>query len=104
VRLPLHRAGVLGFEQRLQDGEVVLEVVDRAQGIVRRRPREAGAALGGGIGGQCPVIANAPGDGADNVEGIEGRYARTDVAHLAAQSRVRQVQAFGGGADREPQQ
>ena len=104
MRLPLHRAGVLGFEQRLQDGEVVLEVVDGTHGIARRRPREAGAALGGGIGGQCPVVANAPGDGADDVEGIEGRHARTHVAHLAAQSRIREVQALGGGADREPQE
>ena len=49
VRAPLHRRRIAGVEQRLQHREVVLEIVDRAVRIRRRRPREARAAFLRGI-------------------------------------------------------
>src|SRR5581483_12241401 len=39
--------GVVGVEQRPQRREIVLEIVDRARGLVRGRPRQACAAFAG---------------------------------------------------------
>ena len=92
----------VGLEQLAQHREVVLEVVDRDRRVRRRRPAETGVPLGGGRGLEVLVVGDPAGDGAHDVERVERRDARPRLRDL--DPRVREPQAFGGRADREPQQ
>ncbi len=102
VRVPLDRPGISAVEQRLQDGEIVLEVVDGAIGILRRGPREARARFFGGLGRQDAMIGNAAGDGAHDVERVKRRDSGARFGDV--EPGIRQVQPFPGRADRDLQQ
>ena len=102
VRPAARGGGIARIEQRLQHGQVVLEVVDRAIGISGRRPRQAGAALAGGVGREHAMIRDAAGDRAHDIEGVERRHARARLADV--QSRVRKIEALTRGPDRDLQQ
>ena len=104
MRLPLDGRAVPRVEQRLEHGEVVLEIVDGPRGIARGRPGQAGVGLLGRVRGQRAVIRHAARDRAHDVERIERRHARAHVTHLRAKPRIRQVQPFGRRTDRQPQQ
>jgi hypothetical protein len=78
-----HAVGIRG-EERGQVRQVVLEVVDRGRGIVRRGPRQRGAAgleraLDDPLRGR-----NASFDRADHVEDVERRHARPRFVQLDA--------------------
>ena len=64
VRVSLDRR-VSHVEQRFEDREVVLEIVDRTIGILRRRPRQARAALFGRLRREHTMIGHAAGDRPD---------------------------------------
>ena len=97
-----HGVAVARLEQRLQHREVVLEVVVRAIGILRRGPREARAAFVGRLGREHAVIGDAAGDRAHHVERVEGRHARARLRDV--EPRVGQVEPLGCGADRDLEQ
>jgi len=60
------------FDER----EIVLEIVDGAIRIRRRRPGQARARFERRVGGEHAMVGNRAGDCAHDVEGIEGRHAR----------------------------
>ena len=97
-----HRGAWSACSSTRKHRQIVLQIVDRARRIARRRPRQAGAALRGGAFLQVFVTGDAPGDRAHDVERVERRHARARLGDLDA--RIREPQPFGRGADGEAQQ
>ena len=100
--MALHRRRIARVEQRLQHRQIVLEIVDGAVGILRRRPGEARAGFLGRLRGEHAMIGHAAGDRAHHVERVERRHARARFGDVHA--RIREIQPLGRGADRDLQQ
>ncbi len=102
VRVALHRRRIARIEQRLQDGQIVLEIVDGAVGILRRRPGEVRARFVGRIRGEDAMIGHAAGDRAHHVERVKRRHTRARFRHVHA--RIREIQSLRRRANRDLQQ
>ena len=102
VRMPPDGRRRARVEQRSEDREIVLEIVDGPIGIFRRRPRETRAAFRRGFRCQHSVIGDAAGDRTHHVERVERRHARPCLGDV--QPWIRQVQALARRANRDLQQ
>jgi hypothetical protein len=102
VRVTLYGRRIARIEERSQDRKIVLEIVDRTVGILRRRPCQARPGFVGGVGRQHAVIRHLTGDRPHHVKRIERGHACTRFGHVHA--RIGQIQTFRRRANRNLQQ